>query len=434
MSTGNSDMPASHRQPGEDTSNSAASAGRELRIAFFGHDANESTIRKRVAAFRSAGAEILGLTFHRIRKSSSSAPSWHNIDLGQTADAAFLKRLVAIAGSFGKLRAARAELRNCNVIYARNIDMLSLAVASKYAFALSAPIVYEALDIHQIFTTDGAKGRLMRSFERLLLKATSLVVVSSPTFMSRYFEPVQGYRGPWYLLENKVLLRSDALEQARTEKKRMRTSPPWTIGWFGVLRCTESWAMLRRIAKELGDKVVVHIRGTASEPDGITDDELREICARTSNMHFFGAYDGARDLDEIYGKVDIGWAVDYSAKGANSDWLIPNRVYESGVYNVPVIARRGTTTGDMVEKMHTGWVFDEPFAENVMAFLAALDETRYSEVQDHLRAMPINAFVDTDHSSELVRRISAIIREQGGPSATRKGADRIAVDRPTEPM
>ena len=118
----------------------------------------------------------------------------------------------------------------------------------------------------------------------------------------------------------------------------------------------------------------------------ITDEMLHQVCRRTDNMHFFGAYDSARELDQIYGAIDIAWAVDFSAQGANSDWLIPNRIYESGLYGVPVIARKDTTTGQRVEELGMGWSFAEPFGANVETFLSELDVKDYDRTVSTLMA------------------------------------------------
>lgn len=395
---------------------SASNPDERLRIAFFGHDSNESTIRKRVAAFTAFGADVFGVMFHRTRKGVSSAPSWPNVDLGETADGSYLHRLMMVGRALGKTLRARKELAESDIIYARNLDMLGLAAVSKYCLGLSAPIVYEALDVHPIFTKGGAKSWLARFVERALLRTTSLLVVSSPTFIANYYAAKQGYAGPWHLLENKVFRGGPgAASSVRVATRSSKDAEkPWIIGWFGVLRCMRSLELLRAIATKLGTKVVIHIRGTASEPDGITDEMLHQVCRRTDNMHFFGAYDSARELDQIYGAIDIAWAVDFSAQGANSDWLIPNRIYESGLYGVPVIARKDTTTGQRVEELGMGWSFAEPFGANVETFLSELDVKDYDAKLERLQATPPDLFVDLTDTIGLLGVLRGIAN-RGAP-------------------
>ena len=61
------------------------------------------------------------------------------------------------------------EAAGCDVIYARNIDMLMLAVAAKAMLGLRGAIAYEVLDVQRPFMREDAVGTLMRWAERRLM-------------------------------------------------------------------------------------------------------------------------------------------------------------------------------------------------------------------------------------------------------------------------
>jgi succinoglycan biosynthesis protein ExoL len=292
--------------------------------------------------------------------------------------------------------------------------MLLMARIAKAMARADAPLVYEALDVHPIMTKSSGLGHVLRFGERRLLAASALLVVSSPTFIDRYFAPVQKYTGPWFLLENKVFGGDDASYASPVEKKPA-ASPPWTIGWFGVIRCQRSLRLLQDIARAMPDGVIVHIRGIPSERDGITKALLDEVGARVANITYFGAYKSPDDLSQIYGAIDLTWAVDFSASGANSDWLIPNRLYEGGLYGVPAIARRSTATGQIVEEDGRGWCFDEPFESNLANFLLALDYSSYANMREALCKKDRSAFVDVSDTAALVSKLSALAHGETAP-------------------
>ena len=413
MKTGMIDRSASTR-PGYGSENDGEKK-QPLKIAFFGHDSNESTIRKRVKAFRGAGSDVIGFMFSRHRDGLARPVEWTNVDLGRTEDGHYGRRVARLWRAIMLLRHHCDLLRSADIFYARNIDMLILARIAKAMAGSDAPLVYEALDVHPAMTKRMGLGPILRTVERRLLKACSLLVVSSPMFIDRYFGPVQGYRGPWFLLENKVFANDGPQPETPVREEKSAVSPTWTIGWFGVIRCQRSLDILQRIAAALPDRIVVHLRGTPSEPDGITKDKLEGLSSKTPNILYFGAYRNPQDLPQIYGAVDLTWAVDFSAAGANSDWLIPNRLYEGGLFGVPAISRRATATGKVVEEDGRGWCFDEPFEANLANFLCTLDSKSYADTRAILCKKDRSAFVDVSDTAELVSKLSALARRQAVP-------------------
>jgi len=379
----------------------------DLQIAFFGHDANESTIAKRVAAFRASGAGVVGLMFRRERGNTRPA-GWDNVDLGVTVDRNYLKRVPKLAAAVFRVLGARRRLAACNVFYARNVDMLALAALARAVTGSKASLAYEVLDIQRAFLGGGAKARTFRWVERQLMKRCELLVVSSPDFLSRYFRPVQKYEGPAYLLENKVA--SPALDFGAAMADPP-VAPPWVIGWFGTLRCRRSLAILCSVADALGDRVRIHIRGRPSEED-LGRDELEAAAAARSNVTYFGAYRNPDDLAAIYGAVHFTWCVDYLDAGTNSDWLLPNRIYEGGAFASVALARQHTATGRMVEQEGLGWTLQEPLESSASEFLRRLDPLEYQRRRQDVGALPRSLFVDDIDTARLLELLGERRRER----------------------
>ena len=53
------------------------------RIAFFGHDAADAAVRRRVQGFRDDGLEVIGFMK---RRRDEVQTDWENVDLGKTFD------------------------------------------------------------------------------------------------------------------------------------------------------------------------------------------------------------------------------------------------------------------------------------------------------------------------------------------------------------
>jgi len=375
-------------------------------IAFFGHDSNESTVIKRAAAFQANGSRVIGFMFHRVRRGPAPAPTWENVDLGVTRDLNYLRRLPKLLAGIRKAVAQRQLLKQCDVIYARNIDMLLVSLAAKRISGSDAVVVYEALDIRRVFLDRGLVSSLLRWVERKLLGACDMLVVSSTDFVTRYFEPTQGYRGPWRLLENKIAAqqlppRSDEAQTTRAP------GPPWVIGIFGVLRCARSLEILCRAAQALPDRVIVHIRGRPSEED-IPLAAIQEMAARHPNVHFLGPYRSPQDLPDIYGQLHFTWAADFQDAGINSDWCLTNRLYEGGLHGSVALAGRGTATARMIEREGLGWTLPEPIEATLPAFLAELDAAEYERARARVAAAPRALFVDETDTRELLESLDQL--------------------------
>ncbi|MGU3537468.1 glucosyl transferase [Methylobacterium sp. A54F] len=392
--------------------------GREAGgVVFFGHDRAERTVIKRVAALRAAGWPVLGFMFRRDRGATAAAPvrdaADGSIDLGLTVDRNYLRRLPALAGGLVRALRHRRRLRAARLIYARNTDMAVLALLACRLAGARAPFVYEVLDVQRAFLRPDRVGALFRAVERWVLARTTVLVVSAPDFLTRYFGPVQGYSGRAFLLENKLF--GPQLAAVSADQRTRPPGPPWVIGWFGTLRCTRSLLQLAAIADALGDRVRIDLRGHLSETD--VDPKLfREVVASRPNMHFLGPYRSPEDLAGIYAPVHFSWSVDYHDGGPNSDWLLPNRIYEGGLFGALALARAGTATGRHVEAHGLGWALPEPIDGPAIALLAGLDRQDFARRQAAVAALGTEHFIDHDDVARLIDTVLAPAASHREPS------------------
>ena len=369
-------------------------------IAFFGHDCDESTIIKRARAFQAEGASVVGFMFRRERNMRDGVTAWRNVALGTTVERNYLLRIPKLLMGMLKTLRHRDLLRQCDIIYARNLDMLLIAVMAKRICGARAPIVYEVLDIQRVFLGKGLAGKLFRWAERRLMGAVSLLVVSAPDFVTQYFQPAYGFDGRWFLLENK--LPEQAIGADMLARRQMPPpGPPWVIGMFGVLRCARSLDILCHVAEQLGDQVRIYLRGILSEPD-IPSERMAAICARLPNVIFDGAYVNPRDLPEIYGKIHLIWAADFLDPGGNSEWLLTNRIYEGGLMGAVLLAARGNATGRMVEREGLGFTLGEPLKEAAAAFVKKLDSETFLAARERVGGVRRSIFVDETDTKELI--------------------------------
>lgn len=341
------------------------------RIAFFGHDAADAAVRRRVQGFLDDGLEVTGFM---MRRRDPGALAWDNIDLGETRDGAFLQRIRQVFAGARLATAARDKLAEADVIYARNLDMLACAFLAKRHARLATPVIYESLDIHRLLTRQDLIGAGVRWLERMLLKRSAGLVVSSPGFIRNHFE--RRYPGDYraFLVENR--LAPGASYGARACERKSKPSPgaePLRLGWVGNLRCRRSFELLCDLADRFPVRLEIYLHGVPARTEIPVFEPLIEA---RPNMHYHGRYRSPEDLAAIYDRLDVVWAGDFMEAGYNSVWLLPNRIYEGGYYCTPSIAPAGTETAAWLERHQCGFIIDEPLQASLPELIGQLINDR----------------------------------------------------------
>ncbi len=354
------------------------------KIAYFNHDLSDPAVQRRIRMLLAGGAAVTAIGFQRGSEPAAAAAAIEgivSIDLGRTADGMLLRRGLSVAGTLARLSGLAEHVRGANVILARNLEMLALAIRARKLHAPTAPVVYECLDIHRMLLSKRLEGRLLRSLETRLWREVNLLLTSSPAFVHNYFIP-RGFRSPIRLVENKVLM-LDKLRQP--VRKRPLAGPPWRIGWFGIIRCRRSLDMLCSLARGAAGKIEIIIRG---RPTKAVFHDFDELIARSPHVHFAGPYHSLADLPAIYGDVHFSWAIDYYEVGQNSTWLLPNRIYEGSLYGTVPIALAGIETGRWLAKRGAGVILNEPLERQLVDFFRYLDNETYSKLAGQVQALP----------------------------------------------
>jgi len=280
--------------------------------------------------------------------------------------------------------------------------MLATAHLSLRLARLKRPVVYECLDIHRLMVREGLIGRLFRGAERALMKRSAALWVSSPGFLREYFDKYQGGICKTELLENRIP--PHPALGARPSPAR-EVGAPLRIGWFGNLRCARSLDLLIALARAFGDQVHLEFHGYPALG------EIPDFDARVQaepNIIYGGRYRAPDDLARLYDKVDLVWSGDFMDAGANSDWLLPNRIYEGGYFHCPPIAPAACETGRWIAARGTGFVIDEPIEESLPNLVKSLinDPEPINIARSKLASLPFDTFVQPNGT--LASRLAGI--------------------------
>jgi len=371
-----------------------------LKIAYFVHDLADAAAARRVQMLQAGGAHVEVAGFRRSERPVGTLAGVPAIDLGRTYDGRLGHRAGLVAKQCLHVASLAATVKGAEVIIARNLEMLVLAAAARRAHAPGARLVYECLDIHRALCRDGAASAALRAVEGALLRACAAVIVSAPAFISEHFEKRYRRLPRILLMENKLLAPLAGVD--RPAAGRRRAQRPWRIGWFGNLRCRKSVALLKEIARRGEGAIEVVMRG---RPSAHYLPDLESLVAGAPHVRFEGAY-AQGELAQIYREVHFAWSIDFTEEGLNSDWLLPNRIYEGTFFNTPSIAERGKAIGAWIGEKGAGLLVDD-VVEDTLQRLRSLTPASYAELERRTRLVDTRAVVfDAEACRALVAALA----------------------------
>ncbi|MBO0140027.1 glycosyl transferase family 1 [Agrobacterium sp. Ap1] len=347
-----------------------------INVLYLAHDLADAAIRRRVLTLKAGGADVTVAGFTRGRNLLENEPGVRTIVLGETSDGKFAQRIGAIVKASAGLKGRLAAIDRPDAIIARNLETLALAGQAARLFDRNLPIVYECLDIHRLLLDDGWKGSLVRAFQRHFGRRAKLLITSSPAFVENFFQPRSGLSLPVLLLENKVLALDPDSLPLQPVPRAPKAGEPWRIGWFGAIRCAKSLAILTDFARRMDGKVEIVLRGRPAYSEFADFDR---IVADAPHVTFHGSYRNPEDLARIYDEVQFNWAIDFFEEGLNSEWLLPNRLYEGGLYGAVPIALKSTETGRFLARREIGVTIDKATPEALEALFSQMTPEIYAE-------------------------------------------------------
>jgi succinoglycan biosynthesis protein ExoL len=375
-----------------------------LKILVLAHDLTDATVHKRVAMLREGGAKVVVAGFRRAPDPVQNVGGCPATNLGQTHNGRFAQRIWSVFREAIFLPRHRELFANADVILARNLEMLALGVRGRNLCRPAPILVYECLDIHRLLLGCGPIGFLLRTIEGWLTRRVSALVTSSPTFISHYFNTLSNARLPIKLVENKCLeTREDSSPQVR------QPGPPWTIGWFGVIRCQKSLRILKNLVQQCQGNVEVIIRG---RPAFDQFEDFHKTVSETPGLRFLGPYKSPDDMASLYQNVHFTWTIDKFEEGMNSSWLLPNRLYEGGIFGAVPLAEKAVETGRFLKRLGIGVTLGEPLDLALASFFNELSTVQYKSLEENVSRVPPSTWIhDKKECEEFVSWLSSFKRE-----------------------
>jgi succinoglycan biosynthesis protein ExoL len=299
------------------------------------------------------------------------------IPLGKIQDKNYFKRVL-------KLIQAVIKIRKCIV----KIDMSD---SFFYAFSLDTLIIsrlcglkngfYEVGDIR----FDRSKRTIFSVLENILVKYIKAVVVTSPGFVDEIKKTGPKFKKiPYLVIENKV---PPSLCRPLLGLRPIDCERKIRIGVIGFLRYEAPLKRIVSFVLKYSDLYELHCWG---------DGPFRMLFENhiSPSIKFYGSFKNPESLESIYSNIDLNYVVyggDMSSE-IGVQLAIPNKLYESIFYGVPLLCRSNTEVGVAALRMGVGLVVnDREFEKTVIA----VDYCHIKEMQKKCEEIPLNDLIDT---------------------------------------
>jgi succinoglycan biosynthesis protein ExoL len=315
--------------------------------------------------------------------------------LGRIEHGRYLRRLVPLLRA---IRVARPTIREADVVYAFGLDLLLLGWLASRALGQRPKLVYEVSDVREVLTEKGILSRALRWLEQRLVQDVDLLVTTSKAFIDGYYSgmlhmPTLRYQ----VIENKMDV-GPVVPPPNCEE----WDGTLRIGYFGLLRCRQSWEILKAAAERGCGRVQVYARGYPMELPGF------EAEASTAPyVRFGGPYLVPDDLPDMYDQVDMVWAC-YPYRGTgvgNWRWARTNRFSEACAFQRPMFAQEGNEDGRVVESQGLGVCLDLSNIQASVDRILNINESDLLSWRHNIANLPRSTYLYTDEHRVLIEAL-----------------------------
>lgn len=303
----------------------------------------------------------------------SKIKEYSNVEInivGNLKDGKYLSRLFLYLKLY--LIISVKFLNRSKNIYAFGQDLSILA-----NFFINKKIQYEISDILWLYKSNFQK-KILRKIDYFIAKRSNKVYFTSEGFYVKYYNFLS--LDKIEIIENKFKSfgRVFPIENIKTDKIR--------VAYIGSFRYKDIIRNLMNITSSNTD-VILSFYG-----DGPSDivNEIKNKTKNSNQINYSGAFRNPDDLEQIYAENNINFVV-YDNSLENERVALPNKYYESGYFNIPILCASNTFLSEKVEEHRMGWNIN-PDAESITSFFANLKIQQLYETHNTIKSIDKSIF------------------------------------------
>jgi succinoglycan biosynthesis protein ExoL len=237
-------------------------------------------------------------------------------------------------------------------IYAFGLDLCLIS-----HLTLNKKVLYEISDIIWLYKARIVKTILMK-LDFILCRMSQQVIFTSECFYVMYYNFISSSKIE--IIENKFKTYQKVYPLDRLLLDKIR------IAYIGAFRYD---AIISNLLKYTVKNPSIELSFYGEGRSDIME-VIKEYCKVNKNISYSGYFKNPDDLEKIYSENNINF-VAYDNKLDNERVAMPNKFYESGFFNMPIVCSTDTFVGEKVDEMEMGWNIN-PIFEGISSFFDTL--------------------------------------------------------------
>ncbi|MAU15665.1 MAG: hypothetical protein CMH46_09015 [Muricauda sp.] len=260
----------------------------------------------------------------------------------------------------------------------KNLYVVGFDLRALSLFLFNKHVEYVISDLAWLYYPKPFK-QIIGFLDKMLAKASDKVLMTSKGFFETYYSKYVK-RENFVLTENKLATygRVHPLEKVKSDKIH--------IAYVGAFRYAEIIDNLLNVVKN-SPHLNLNFYGDGSSKITV---KMKQYAQQYSNITFNGAFKNPDDLQKIYENNNVNFVV-YDNRLENERVAMPNKFYESGFFNVPIICATGTYVGKRALELQMGWTcgIDE---DSIQTFFENLDVEQVLECHERIKKLDKSMF------------------------------------------
>ena len=327
--------------------------------------------RRRVRAMVRHGFRVRVYGFYReLYGSKQIHPDVETVNLGNPGFYVSARRIFVLFNAARKIRALDKG-RHVSFIYCFGFDSLLI---NYLACPHKLPFGYEISDL--IFWKGMSNfANILCYVENMFLRHASIITLTSPFFEEELVSRVPQIDQKFLILENKIppeivsSLFRPSLEPYPFKQGRVK------IGFIGKIKYIDLFKSISDGVGERTETLELHISGHSLWLHEITD-----YISKYDNIFYHGAFKNPEDLPRVFSEMELSLIV-YDSSDYNVRVAIPNKLFESIYFRVPILASCNTALGERVRQWQAGFTVDDQSPDAIDKFLGSITREEISSVR-----------------------------------------------------
>ena len=366
---------------------------KHISVVFVSTSLNYPIYSKRISWFRDSNSSTSEIGFIQPSMIATIESRPQQIILNEIVPGHYLDRVRKILRALPKFR---KSFLHKDFVYAFGLDGAFIFKVSMLLKRNPPRLVVEIHDIRQVMLKGGLRGLLFRQFERWLLCKAVVIVVTSTSYISEYYENRLGLNSDmFYVLENKLWDPEGKFSRVNAPNERLDQNK-LIVGNFGHIRCPIAWEVLKSLALTGGPRIEIRIKGTVTGVPGALED-----IAAIENIIFSGSYSGSIELNRFVQGLDVVWSAGIHGKDSYR-WARSCRFYYACLHGKPIISQLDSDEGRIIEELEIGLNIDITQKSSAVQKILSITSESIGDWQRNLNHLPKKTYMYTNDHQQLL--------------------------------